>query len=261
MAADLPLPPTAAGPLPEPELWQRLGWRPDESQLARFAALQGLLRQWNARRNLTRLVEGDDYWIAQVFDSLWPLRDCLEQERRGRAAPLRWIDVGTGGGFPGLAVAIALPHAQVTLVDSVGRKVEAVRAMAHDLGLVERVTLRCERIERTGRAPDGRGRFDRALARAVAGAPVVAEYLIPLLAPGGRALLYRGQWDEGDQQRLAQALTPLRAAVEKVERLDLPAGRGVRHCLVLRPEGPCPAAYPRAVGLPARQPLGAPSGG
>jgi 16S rRNA (guanine527-N7)-methyltransferase len=259
MAADRPLPDPADGALPAAELWQRLGWRPDDEQLARFAALQGLLRQWNTRLNLTRLVEGDDYWIAQVFDSLWPLRDCLDRSPGGVAPPRRWIDVGTGGGFPGLAVAIALPDARVTLVDSVGRKVEAVRAMVDELGLSERVRLRCERVESTGRAPHGRGRFDRALARAVAGAPVVAEYLIPLLAGDGRALLYRGQWDAADQERLEAALKPLNARLERVERLDLPAGRGVRHCLVLRPRGPCPAAYPRAVGVPARLPLGQPA--
>jgi 16S rRNA (guanine527-N7)-methyltransferase len=198
-------------------------------------------------------VEGDDYWVAQVFDSLWPLRPLLQEEPE--ASP-EVIDVGTGGGFPGLAVAIALPQARLTLVDSVGRKVEAVRAMAADLGLAERVQLRCERIERTGQAGATRGRFDWALARAVARAPVVAEYLVPLLRPEGRALLYRGQWSPEDQAELERALVPLRARLEGVERQELPADRGVRHALLLRPTGPCPKAYPRAVGVPARQPLG-----
>jgi 16S rRNA (guanine527-N7)-methyltransferase len=164
--------------------------------------------------------------------------------------------VGTGGGFPGLAVAIALPQARLTLVDSVGRKVEAVRAMAADLDLASRVQLRCERIERTGQGGSTRGRFDWALARAVARAPVVAEYLVPLLRPDGRALLYRGQWSPEDQAALERALVPLRARLEGVERLDLPAERGLRHALLLRPTGPCPKIYPRAVGVPARQPLG-----
>jgi 16S rRNA (guanine527-N7)-methyltransferase len=217
--------------------------------------LQELLRQWNSRLNLTRLVEGDDYWIAQVFDSLWPLLPLLQAD--GDRAPLRLIDVGTGGGFPGLAAAIALPDATLTLVDSVGRKVEAVRAMSEALGLAGRVQLRCERIERTGQSAECRHRYDWALARAVAAAPVVAEYLVPLLAPQGRALLYRGQWSSDDQQDLERALRPLRARLESCTRLDLPAGRGVRHALVLAPDGPCPRQYPRAVGLPSKQPLGA----
>ena len=235
------------------ELWRALGWQPAPQQEERFQQLQDLLRHWNGRLNLTRLVEGDDYWVAQVFDSLWPLRSLLAAPS---ASPLEVIDVGTGGGFPGLAVAIALPQARLTLVDSVGRKVEAVRAMAADLDLASRVQLRCERIERTGQGGSTRGRYDWALARAVARAPVVAEYLVPLLRPDGRALLYRGQWSPEDQAALERALVPLRARLEGVERLDLPAERGLRHALLLRPTGPCPKAYPRAVGVPARQPRG-----
>jgi 16S rRNA (guanine527-N7)-methyltransferase len=235
------------------ELWRALAWQPAPQQEERFQQLQDLLRHWNGRLNLTRLVEGDDYWVAQVFDSLWPLRRLLQEEPE--ASP-EVIDVGTGGGFPGLAVAIALPQARLTLVDSVGRKVEAVGAMAAELDLASRVQLRCERIERTGQGGSTRGRFDWALARAVARAPVVAEYLVPLLRPEGRALLYRGQWSPEDQAELERALVPLRARLEGVERLDLPAERGVRHALLLRPTGPCPKAYPRAVGVPARQPLG-----
>jgi 16S rRNA (guanine527-N7)-methyltransferase len=235
-------------------LWQQLGWQPSSEQQALFQALQEELRSWNSRLNLTRLVEGDDYWIAQVFDSLWPLLPLLQGEQAG--APLALIDVGTGGGFPGLAAAIALPKARLTLVDSVGRKVEAVRGMAAALGLAERVEVRCERIECSGQSPQCRGRHDWALARAVASAPVVAEYLVPLLAPGGRALLYRGQWSADDQAGLAKALVPLRAELESCRRLELPAGRGIRHAVVLAPTGPCPRTYPRAVGIPAKQPLG-----
>jgi len=239
--------------IPREELWQALGWKPAPQQEEQFRQLQDLLRHWNGRLNLTRLVEGDDYWVAQVFDSLWPLRELLQGPQE---TSLEVIDVGTGGGFPGLAVAIALPQARLTLVDSVGRKVEAVRAMAADLGLASRVQLRCERIERSGQGGSTRGRFDWALARAVARAPVVAEYLVPLLRPDGRALLYRGQWSPDDQADLDRALVPLRARLEAMERLELPALRGVRHALLLRPTGPCPKAYPRAVGVPARQPLG-----
>ena len=176
------------------------------------------------------LVEGDDYWIAQVFDSLWPLRELLEHQPQ---APLRCIDVGTGGGFPGLAVAIALPQAQLTLVDSVGRKTQAVQAMAQALGLTNRVTLRCERVELTGRDRRCRGGFDLAMARAVAAAPVVAEYLVPLLNGQGQALLYRGQWGSGDQAELERALRPLQARLSRSQQRELPAGRGQRTALWL----------------------------
>jgi 16S rRNA (guanine527-N7)-methyltransferase len=245
---------TAQWDAPGPDLWQALGWQPNALQLEQLQQLQVELRQWNSRLNLTRLVEGADFWIAQVFDSLWPL---LPRLQGGQAeAPLRCIDVGTGGGFPGLAAAIALPQARLTLVDSVGRKTQAVQAMAQALGLGDRVELRCERAELTGRARSCRGHYDLALARAVAAAPVVAEYLVPLLAEGGEALLYRGQWNEADQAALRQAAALLRARISRHDSCELPAGRGQRTVLGLRPTGTCPAAYPRAVGLPAKLPLG-----
>ena len=244
---------SAAGmPAPEQALWDALGWSPSAAQLELLQQLQDELRSWNSRVNLTRLVEGDDFWITQVFDSLWPL---VPRLLHSPEAPLRCIDVGTGGGFPGLAVAIALPQAQLTLVDSVGRKTQAVQAMAEALGLQDRVELRCERIELTGRQKRCRGQFDLAMARAVAAAPVVAEYLVPLLAPGGEALLYRGQWNSGDQRDLEAAITPLKAAIGGLEQRDLPGGRGQRTAIVLRSQEPCPKTYPRAVGIPSKFPL------
>jgi 16S rRNA (guanine527-N7)-methyltransferase len=240
------------------QLWADLGWQPSATQTRELELLQQQLRLWNGRLNLTRLVEGDDYWIAQVFDSLWPLLPLLSGP--GAAEPLELIDVGTGCGFPGLAAAVALPQARLTLVDSVGRKLEAVADMAEALGLAERVSLRCERAELTGRRPDGRGRFDWAMARAVARAPVVAEYLVPLLKPQGKALLYRGQWSDADLQDLEEACRRLRARVVAVEQRQLPGGRGCRHAVVLAPVDSCPGAYPRPVGIPARQPLGVRSG-
>ncbi|MFM7653275.1 MAG: 16S rRNA (guanine(527)-N(7))-methyltransferase RsmG [Vulcanococcus sp.] len=246
---------TAEAPWAEPgeALWLALGWQPSETQLQQFMQLQQELRHWNSRVNLTRLVEGADFWIAQVFDSLWPLLPLLQERPE---APLRCIDVGTGGGFPGLAVAIALPAAQLTLVDSVGRKTQAVQAMAQALGLGERVELRCERVELTGRQKACRGRFDLALARAVASAPVVAEYLVPLLAPQGEALLYRGQWGDADQAALERAASLLRARISRRDSRELPAGRGQRTVLALQAQAPCPGAYPRAVGVPSKLPLG-----
>ena len=234
-------------------LWEALHWRPSDEQLQGFVQLQDVLRDWNSRVNLTRLVEGDDFWVAQIFDSLWPL---VPQLQENPEAPLRCIDVGTGGGLPGLAVAIAVPQAQLTLVDSVGRKTQAVEAMAQSLGLGERVELRCERIELTGRQKRCRGQFDLAMARAVAAAPVVAEYLVPLVASGGQALLYRGQWSPEDQRQLEKATVQLKARVLSCRQQELPAERGQRTAIVLSPNEACPKTYPRAVGIPSKFPLG-----
>ena len=241
-----------AATAPEPAYWDALGWQPSQAQRDQLIALQGLLQSWNQKVNLTRLVDGDDFWVGQVFDSLWPLTGELQSPEQ----PLHWIDVGTGGGFPGLAIAIALPKARVTLLDSVGRKTAAVEAMANTLGLADRVRVRTERIETTGRDGAFRGSFDRAVARAVAAAPVVAEYLVPLLNTDGQALLYRGQWNDTDAVPFNKALRLLQARLVEVQHRQLPNDRGTRHLLRVQPNGPCPRSYPRAVGTPSREPLG-----
>ena len=90
-----------AATAPEPAFWDALEWEPSQAQRDQLVELQGLLQSWNERVNLTRLVNGDDFWIGQVFDSLWPLAGELQSADE----PQHWIDVGTGGGFPGLAIA------------------------------------------------------------------------------------------------------------------------------------------------------------
>ena len=246
------MPDTSPFAHPGPELWTLLGWSPDAGQLKQLIELQQLLEDWNSRVNLTRLVEGEDFWIAQVLDSLWPLLPELMSPDTAR----RCIDVGTGGGFPGLAVAIALPGAELTLVDSVGRKTAAVAAMAKSLGLGDRVLIRTERVERTGQDPSCRGTFDLAMARAVGAAPVVAEYLVPLLRSSGEGLLYRGRWHDTDDRELQTALKLLKARSLRLQRLDLPSGRGARTLIRIGPEATTPRAYPRATGMPSKMPLG-----
>ena len=246
------MPDTSPFANPGPELWSLLGWSPDAGQLKQLVDLQKLLQDWNSRVNLTRLVQGEDFWIAQVLDSLWPLLP----ELMSPDTPRRCIDVGTGGGFPGLAVAIALPGAELTLVDSVGRKTAAVAAMAQSLGLSDRVQVRTERVERTGQDPSCRGKFDLAMARAVGSAPVVAEYLVPLLRRSGEGLLYRGRWHDTDDKELQSALTLLKARSLKLQRMELPSQRGTRTLIRIGPEAATPDTYPRATGMPTKMPLG-----
>ena len=94
------------------------------------------------------------------------------------------------------------------------------------------------------------------MARAVAAAPVVAEYLVPLLNTDGQALLYRGQWNDTDAVPFNKALRLLQARLVEVQHRQLPNDRGTRHLLRVQPNGPCPRSYPRAVGTPSREPLG-----
>ena len=94
------------------------------------------------------------------------------------------------------------------------------------------------------------------MARAVAEAPVAAEYLMPLIKPNGEALLYIGKWSQFDNKVLTKALKPLKGKIKTIQTLELPGHRGTRHLIHLEAISTCPDNYPRPIGLPKKRPLG-----
>ncbi len=237
---------------PGPALWNALGWEPSPTQLQQLIMLQQQLREWNKRVNLTRLIEQEEFWIGQVFDTIWTIKN----ELRDPEQLIKCIDVGSGCGVPGLLIAIALPFSQITLLDSTRRKTLALEAIATTIGLTERITVKTERVEMTGQNPDSRGKYQLATARAVARVEVLAEYLVPLLNPNGEALLFQGQWNNSEEKVLKQALRKLNAEIWTIKSQQLPANKGIRHAVRIRTNGKCPIIYPRGIGIPNKKPLG-----
>ena len=233
-------------------IWNEIKWEPSKTQLDQFTQLQQLLREWNKRTNLTRLVDGDDFWIAQVCDSLLPLQEELKYPNLSH----KFIDVGSGCGFPGLAIAIALPNSNITLLDSSSKKTTFLKEVSKEIGLSTRITVLNERAESAGRDTIFRGDFDYAIARAVAPATVVAEYLVPFLNLRGQALIYKGSWNETEEQILKKALIELNAEIRKTHNFSLPESRGIRNIIRIITTKKCPNQYPRSTGKPKKQPLG-----
>ena len=95
------------------------------------------------------------------------------------------------------------------------------------------------------------------MARAVGAAPVVAEYLVPLLRSSGEGLLYRGRWNDTDDMELQSALKLLKARSLSLQRIELPSDRGARTLIRIGPETATPRTYPRTTGMPSKMPLGA----
>ena len=124
---------------------------------------------------------------------------------------------------PPVAPSIALPRAELTLVDAVKKKTFALRKISEVLEIESQVNIKTERIEITGRNPSHREKYDLAMARAVAAAPIAAEYLIPLIKTGGEGLLYRGNWSKDDSKILSNARKLLKAEISQIEQIKLPA--------------------------------------
>lgn len=169
-------------------------------------------------------------------------------------SPCKVIDIGTGGGFPGIPVAIARPDWQITLLDSTRKKVEFLWELVKALELTEAKPL-LGRAETVGQQRLHREHYDLALIRAVAGASVCAEYALPLLKLGAIAVLYRGQWTAAEAVTLESALEYLGGKLDAISTCTTPLTQGQRHCLYIRKIAPTPAAFPRAVGVPAKKPL------
>jgi 16S rRNA (guanine527-N7)-methyltransferase len=233
------------------DLADDVGLSLDAGALGRFAAYRDLLLRWNDRFNLTAIAEPDEVDRRLILDALLML-PAIDAATAGIATPRR-IDVGSGAGFPGLALKIARPNLVVTLVEATGKKVWFLRACVEELGL-ERVEARHARAEDLGHDPAYRGRFDLATARAVATLPALLELCMPFLRSGGRAFFPKGLniAAELEAGRRAAPLVGARLAGAEL----LPGGRTT--LVVAEKVAPTPARLPRRPGLPSREPLGVP---
>ncbi|MEG3864111.1 16S rRNA (guanine(527)-N(7))-methyltransferase RsmG [Microcoleus sp. herbarium12] len=223
------------------ELWQKtLNWQPDESQQQQFQRLYELIVEGNRSLNLTRITEPVEFWEKHLWDSLRgitrllpPHHNSAENAEIPAESPLKAIDIGTGGGFPGLPIAIALPHLSVTLLDSTRKKITFLDTILPSLGIKNATTL-LGRSDEIARQPQHRQAYDIAFLRAVGAASLCAKYGLPFLKNGGLAVLYRGNWTLEEETELQSAIERLGGTLESVESFTTPASQGARHCVYLR---------------------------
>lgn len=227
----------------------------DVSRLGRFLAM---LLHANTRTNLTGITEPGEAWSRHIFDSL-TLLPVIAEAPEGATL----VDVGTGGGLPGIVLAIVSPALKVTLLEATGKKVEFLRAAveALDLKNVEVVSGRAETFghDRGEKVPVGgrterrgarRESYDIVAARAVGRVAMLAELTVPLAKVGGRVLLVKGEQAAEELVEAAPALHLLKAVHSGT--IETPTGRIV----VLEKGASTPRDYPRADGEPKRAPLG-----
>jgi 16S rRNA (guanine527-N7)-methyltransferase len=171
------------------------------------------------------------------------------------AAAGRVADVGAGAGLPGLVLAIALPDAQVDLVESIGRKCEFIDRAAATVGIpnARAVNVRAEDLG----AGEGREAYDAVTARAVGRLSTLAELASPLLREGGVLVCWKGRRDPDEEAEAARAVTKLAMSVEEVRTVGPYAGSRHRHIHRLRKNGPTPDGLPRRPGMAKKRPFGA----
>ena len=225
-----------------------LGLRLTQRQVSALEKYEQELLEWNARFNLTAIREVEGIRVKHFLDSL----TCLIAMRE--APPGSLIDVGTGAGFPGIPLKIIFPAMKLTLVESVGKKVEFCRNIVAVLGL-EKTQVLNARAEEIGQMAEHRQKYDWAVARAVANLPVLLEYLLPLVRLGGHALAQKGESAPAETQASEHALKLLGGQLGHLLPVTLPGVAEERYLVVIDKIAATPPLYPRRVGLPAQKPL------
>lgn len=223
-------------------------------QQRQLAQYRDLLLGWNERINLTAVSDPAEVETWLLLDAL-RMAPAIADLASGANKRPSMIDIGAGGGLPGIPLAIVLPGIDFTLLDATGKKVMVLREIVADLGLGNARALH-GRAEEIARDFTHRARYDFATARAVASLPALVELTLPLLKRGGRALLPKSSNIDDELREGEAAAAIVGGHIEPVTVLSPGTDGRVTHLVVLVKMGETPKRFPRRAGLPAREPLG-----
>jgi 16S rRNA (guanine527-N7)-methyltransferase len=206
------------------------------------------LLEWNQKFNLTAIKDVESIRVKHFLDSF----SCVLAWQG--TPPRSLIDVGTGAGFPGLALKILYPQMKLTLVESVGKKAMFCQHIVSVLGL-EHVNVVQARAEDLGQNLLHREKYDWAVARAVANLSVLSEYLLPLVERHGTMLAQKGESGPAEAQSAENAIRILGGKLKQLIPVNLPGVADDRYLVLVDKVAATPHNYPRKPGIPAKTPL------
>ncbi|WP_277291427.1 16S rRNA (guanine(527)-N(7))-methyltransferase RsmG [Streptococcus orisratti] len=224
------------------------GFTLSDLQKKQFERYFELLIEWNKKINLTAITEKEEVYLKHFYDSLAPvLQGHIKNE------PVRLLDIGAGAGFPSLPMKILCPELEVTIIDSLNKRINFLTLLAGELGL-DRVHFYHGRAEDFGQDKTFRATFDIVTARAVARMQVLSELTIPFLTIGGRLIALKAAAADEELADAKNALALLFAKVVLTYNYQLPNGDG-RNLTIVEKKKETPNKYPRKAGLPNKKPL------
>lgn len=219
-----------------------------DQQKNQFERYFELLVEWNEKINLTAITDKEEVYLKHFYDSIAPILQGHLQP-----TPTRLLDIGAGAGFPSLPMKIIYPELDVTIIDSLNKRIQFLGLLADELGLTG-VHFYHGRAEDFGQDKAFRASFDVVTARAVARLQVLAELTIPFLKVGGRLIALKAS---NAQDEVAEAQTALQVLFAKVSTntdYQLPNG-DPRTLTIVDKKKETPNKYPRKAGLPNKRPL------
>ena len=227
---------------------EKFGLNLTENQLDKFQKFYELVVKKNSEVNLTSITTPEDFAVKHIIDSL----SAWDDEKFSGAK--KFIDVGTGGGFPGIPLKIFRPEIEICLADSLNKRINFLKDAVKILEL-EKVECVHGRAEDLAKMPEYRESFDVAISRAVARINVLAEYCLPFVKIGGIFVAMKGRNFEEEVSESEKAVKILGGGEVGIVKKILPEDEGERAIIYVKKNSRTPEKYPRKAGMPLKNPL------
>ena len=217
-----------------------------EEQLQKFYQYMNLLIEWNEKINLTAIVEPKEIILKHFIDSLTIIK-YIEPNKSV-------IDIGTGAGFPGIPVKIMREDLDITLLDSLNKRIHFLNEVIQKLEL-KNITAIHARIEEFAKNKQYREAFDVATSRAVANLTTLSEYMLPMVDLKGMVICMKGSEINEEISKSKNSIKLLGGKIDKIEEFTLPKSDNRRNLILIKKERQTPGKYPRKPGIPSKEPL------
>ena len=228
------------------EAVKSLGMELTEEQIRQFEAYRAGVLEWNEKVNLTAITDPEEFEMKHFADSVMSAGNDIMKNAK------KIIDVGTGGGFPGIPLAILFPDKQFTLMDSLGKRIKIIDQLAKEIG-IKNVELVHARAEDLAKKKEYREQYDVCVSRAVANLATLSEYCIPFVKVGGYFAPYKTAAAEEEIAEGKKALFILGGHLESVSEFS---DAELDHTILwIKKVKMTPVKYPRKAGTPSKEPL------
>ena len=231
-----------------------LGIGTDSDKLEKLFRYYEMVTEKNKVMNLTSITDENEFITKHIIDSLSIVKSIDLAGMLESGGKYRMIDIGTGAGFPGMVLKIVFPELDVTLFDSLKKRLNFLDEVTEELGLDGIRTLH-GRAEDYGRNKEYRDSFDLVFSRAVANMSSLSEYCLPFVKVGGIFAAYKTS-DSAEEIKAAEhAIAKLGGKTEKTDSFVLPGSDIGRSIVIVRKLKKTPGQYPRKAGMPTKEPL------
>ena len=225
---------------------EKLKIKIEEKNIEKFYKYMKLLLEWNKKINLTAITEPNEVILKHFVDSL-TISKYIEDDST-------LVDVGTGAGFPGIPLKIIREDLEITLVDSLNKRINFLKEIIEEIEL-KNIKAIHSRAEEFGKNVKYREKFDYATSRAVANLSTLSEYLIPLVKIKGRIISMKGSEVKEELIDSKNAINVLGGKILKVDEFQLPSSDIKRNIIIIEKVKNTPNKYPRKAGTPAKDPI------